>query len=77
MAKNQEITTSEFYCTKCGRRGIPIARRIGSQREGGHLKKLYCLYCKEEVNHVEVRPFGDYNYEDFLEEFNLGRFEVV
>ena len=39
MAKNQEITTSEFYCTKCGRRGIPIARRIGSQREAGHLKK--------------------------------------
>lgn len=74
MAKNQEITTSEFYCTKCGRRGIPIARRIGSQREAGHLKKLYCLNCKEEVNHAEVRPFGDYNYEDFLEEFNLGRF---
>ena len=41
MPKNQKVTTSEFYCTKCGSRGIPIARRAGKQREAGHLKKLY------------------------------------
>lgn len=54
--------------------GIPIARRIGKQREAGHLKKLYCPYCKKEVNHAEVRPFGEYNYEDFKAEYDLGRF---
>lgn len=74
MAKNKEITKSEFYCTKCGQRGIPIARRAGIQREAGHLKKLYCLHCREETNHAEIRPFGSYNYEDFYEEFKLGRF---
>lgn len=74
MARNNDITSSDFYCTRCGKKGIPIARRIGKQREAGHLKKLYCMYCKEEVNHAEIRPFGDYNYEDFKLEFELGRF---
>ena len=27
-----------------------------------------------EINHAEIRPFGDYNYEDFKLEFDLGRF---
>lgn len=70
----QETYTSNFYCTKCGKRGIPLARKISSQRTPGHLKKLYCPYCKTEENHVEIRPFGGYRYEDFLEEFTLGRF---
>ena len=68
------VTLSDFYCTKCGKKGIPIARKVGAQREAGHLKKLYCLYCGEEVNHVEIRPFGNYKYEDFKQEFDLGRF---
>lgn len=74
MPKNKEITKSEFYCTECGKRGIPIARRAGQQREAGHLKRLYCLHCKKETNHAEIRPFGAYNYEDFKKEFDLGRF---
>ena len=32
------------------------------------------MYCKEDVNHAEIRPFGEYNYEDFLMEYELGRF---
>ena len=74
MPNRKITTTSDFYCVICGNKGIPIARRIGSQREAGHLKKLYCPHCKMEVNHAEVRPFGAYNYEDFLMEFELGRF---
>lgn len=74
MPNRKETTTSDFYCVQCGNKGIPIARKVGSQREAGHLKKLYCPYCKEEVNHAEVRPFGSYNYEDFELEFKLGRF---
>ena len=31
---------SEFYCCKCGTKGIPIARKKGKAREAGHLKKL-------------------------------------
>jgi hypothetical protein len=74
MSKRQNTTTSEFFCTQCGRQGIPIVRRAGKQREAGHLKKLYCLYCGKETNHAEVRPFGAYNREDFEQEFKLGRF---
>ena len=65
---------SEFYCVECGRKGIPILRRPSQQREAGHLKKLFCLNCQKETNHAEVRPFGSYRYEDFIEEFKKGRF---
>lgn len=74
MGKSNSFTISDFYCTECGKKGLPIARRAGAQRESGHLKKLYCIYCGREVNHAEVRPFGEYNYEDFKMEFELGRF---
>ena len=36
--------------------------------------KLYCLYCKDEINHAEVREIGGYSKEDFKKEFELGRF---
>lgn len=68
------IAISDFYCTKCGNKGIMVARPHNRYREGGHLKKLYCLTCKEETNHCEIRPFGQYTLADFREEFELGRF---
>ena len=74
MARNKEIQISDFYCTKCGNKSIPIARKEGRYKEAGHLKKLWCYHCKEEINHAEVRPFGGYNYEDFVEDFICGRF---
>lgn len=67
-------STSDFYCTKCGNKGIPIFRPNNKNREAGHLKKLYCLHCGEMTNHCEIRPIGHYTYEDFKEEFDLGRF---
>lgn len=73
MANNKELL-SDFYCTCCGSKGIPIMRKAGQSREPGHLKKLFCLKCKEDTNHVEVRPYGSYRYENFLEEYSLGRF---
>lgn len=74
MSKKTNIKISDFYCTKCGNKSIPIARRDGRYKEAGHLKKLWCYHCKEEVNHAEVRPFGKYSYFDFCEEFICGRF---
>lgn len=74
MAANEGLTTSDFYCTECGNKGIPIMRRPGGQREAGHLKNLYCIHCRKETNHAEIRPFGSYTYEDFEMEFRLGRF---
>jgi hypothetical protein len=74
MAKFYNMTPSRFFCTQCGREGIPVQRKKGQEREGGHLKKLYCMYCKQEVNHAEIREIGGYDIEDFKQEYNLGRF---
>lgn len=74
MAKTYQTVSSQFFCTKCGKEGLPVRRKMGQERAAGHLKKLYCLYCKEEVNHVEIKDKGKYTYNDFLEEFNSGRF---
>lgn len=71
---NKKLYISDFYCTQCGNKGLPVMRRKGKDREPGHLKNLYCIYCKKEVNHAEVRPGGNYTLDDFREEFNLGIF---
>ena len=60
--------------SQCGREGIPVQRKKGQERKGGHLKKLYCMYCKQEVNHAECKEFSKYTYREFLEEFNGGNF---
>lgn len=77
MRKNKTVATtlSDMYCTKCGQKGMPITRIKGQYRESGHLKRLFCLNCQEENNHVEVRPFAAYKYEDFLLEFNNNNFD--
>lgn len=74
MSASSGLTTSDFFCTECGQKGIPVMRRPGGQREAGHLKNLYCPHCRKETNHVEIRSFGKYRYEDFLKEYSLGRF---
>lgn len=74
MSRTKEVTLSDFYCTCCGSKGIPLPRKVSKQTEAGHLKKIYCLHCQEETNHVEIRSFGCYRYEDFKKEFDLGRF---
>ena len=71
----RNIVTSRFFCTQCGKETISIARTKSKQREGGHLKKLYCLNCKKENNCVEIRGlFDDYNIEDFNFEFTNNNF---
>ena len=66
----------DFYCTRCGQKGIPVSRVKGRFRENGHLKKLYCLYCQDEINHVEVSPEGDYDKQMFLDEYRSGNFDM-
>ena len=45
----------DFYCLLCGNKGIPIARKRSNLKESLHRKKLYCVNCKTEVNHIECR----------------------
>ena len=62
----------DFYCVKCGKKGLPCYRRKSHQHEKGHLKKLYCIYCNEEVNHYECYSYDDVN--KFKEKFKKGVF---
>ena len=72
MPKNTNL--SKMYCVICGNEGIPINRKRGQNREPGHLKKLYCPYCKMQENMVEIRGYGQYTKEDFLIEYKYGNF---
>ena len=71
-----KMTFSDMYCTYCGRKNIPIPRKAGQEREPGHLKKMYCIYCKKTVNMVEVKDFGTgYTVDDFKWEYDNGNFK--
>ena len=59
-----------FYCINCGQRGIPLSRPQGFKHEKMHRKKLYCVTCKCEVNHVECKTFDE--IEEFRNNFTNG-----
>ena len=69
-SKSQKFDLHDFYCLNCGNKGIGIMRKFGHQREPFHRKKLYCIYCKEEVNHVECKTFEE--IEIFKDNFEKG-----
>lgn len=48
-----------FYCINCGNKGIPIARNQGFKHKKMHRKKLYCVHCRTEINHIECRTFDE------------------
>lgn len=59
-----------FFCTKCGNKGIPLFRKQGHQHSRFHKKKLWCVHCKEEVNHIECKTFDEVL--KFKEDFEKG-----
>ena len=69
------ITDNEFYCVICHNKGLPVIRRKGAERESGHLKKLFCLYCNKTTNHAECRPWSGYTKEDFNLECKYNNFD--
>lgn len=64
-SQHQATVLHDFYCIRCGNKGISLMRKQGYKHSKMHRKKLYCPFCKEEVNHVECK-----NMED-VEEFRL------
>ena len=62
--------THNFLCLRCGQAGVPIQRKIGKQHGAFHRKKLYCPWCKVDINHVEVR--NQQEKEIFMEGFKNG-----
>lgn len=72
----RNFAISKMYCTKCGNEGICIPRKNNKYKEPGHLKKIYCIHCQKEQNHVEIRPIGgDYTIEDFRLELQYKNFD--
>ncbi|MFV0363527.1 MAG: hypothetical protein ACK5LL_10650 [Suipraeoptans sp.] len=59
MAKNRyirNIIISYMHCPDC--KGVfPIPRRAGGQREKGHIKDLWCPFCKCKKKFIEQRNF--------------------
>lgn len=65
--------THDFYCLNCGRRGIPIQRSLNHLKGKNHRKKLYCMYCKTEVNHIEITTPAELT--KFQNDFKSGVYE--
>ena len=63
----------DFYCMNCGQKGIGLMRKSGAEKERFHKKKLYCPFCRVEVNHVECKSLLD--VEEFRENFENGIYE--
>lgn len=65
--------SSSFYCMNCGEKGIPVCRKKSKQKGKHHRKKLYCIHCKNEVNHIECR--NDVEVEEFKKAFAAGEYK--
>lgn len=63
----------DFYCIKCGRKGIPLIRQPNKLKEKFHRKKLYCPWCRVYINHVEVR--NQWEADEFKKLFADGYFQ--
>jgi hypothetical protein len=70
------ISYSSFYCTQCTNK-ISLPRKQSRQREKNHLKNIYCIKCKEEVNHYEVRSCDhDFVFDVFAKNVALKEFQT-
>lgn len=59
MKRTNYTIDHSFWCIKCGRSGIPLPRNKRNKKERFHRKKMYCPYCKIEINHVECKTQDD------------------
>lgn len=74
---SSKVPTKEsiFYCTNCGNRNYGLPRKANRLKKGGHLKKVYCVHCREVYNNYECRTVLD--IEEFKEKFENGEFAEV
>lgn len=60
----------QFRCIRCANKGIPLMRNKGFQHGKFHRKKLYCVHCKTDVNHIEIK--SEEELEEFLKNWEDG-----
>jgi len=63
--KRKSFVISYFICQKCNNT-FPLPRFKNSQRENGHIKDIWCPWCKDESKFLEIKDkqayktvFGD------------------
>lgn len=52
--RKRNYNISEFVCPTCNKT-IPLPRKVSSAREHGHIKDIYCPFCKMVVKTKEVK----------------------
>ena len=52
--RGNKFEISHFVCLECGHE-FPLPRPKARRREKGHIKDLYCPFCKKEVKTKEIR----------------------
>lgn len=57
MRKQRFMDMSTLICPECGNT-FPIMRNHGQHRERGHVKDVWCPFCKAERKFREIRK-GD------------------
>ena len=57
--KRKKYNISYFICPECNN-CFPLPRSKSKKRNKGHIKDLYCIYCKKIVKTTEIRN-GDYH----------------
>lgn len=52
MKKQRFMDQSMLVCSSCGGR-FPIMRNHGERRKKGHIKDIWCPYCKTDRKFIE------------------------
>ena len=72
-SKMAKFSEHSFYCINCGKKMISLPRKNGHNYKKHHRKKLWCPWCKMEVNGIECK--NDNDVYDFLEAFKAGEYK--
>jgi len=56
MRKRNDTYIAYYKCTRCGN-DLTIPRQKGRIRGEGHIKDIWCQYCKEKQKFVEIEPY--------------------
>lgn len=74
MARVNRFDMSSFYCPKCGKKAMDLPRPRSLTRQAFHRKKLYCPWCRETYNCIEVR--NEIERQDFIADWEDGVYEA-
>jgi transcription elongation factor Elf1 len=74
MARVNRFDMSSFYCPSCGKKAMDLPRPRSLTRQAFHRKKLYCPWCRETYNCIEVR--NEIERQDFIADWEDGVYET-